>query len=77
MIRYVVREGGSIMPKITIDIPKNKKELTRIFLLGFKREKSYVASQRFKKLKGALKKAYPDVTSVELQHKMVANKFTL
>ncbi|MBI3353692.1 MAG: hypothetical protein HY034_02220 [Nitrospirae bacterium] len=65
------------MPKITIDIPitiekdipKNKKELTRIFLLGFKREKAYGALQRFKKLKGALKKAYPDVTSVELQHR--------
>ena len=65
------------MPKITIDIPKNKKELTKIFLLGLKREKAYGALQRFKKLKGAPIKAYPEDTTVELQHKMVANKFTL
>ena len=65
------------MPKITIDIPnsfekeipKNRKELTRVFLLGLKHERAYGALQKFKKLKGVLKEAYPSVTSVELQHR--------
>ena len=65
------------MPNITIEvpaniekeIPKNKKELTKVFLLGLKHEKAYKALRRFKKLKGVLKEAYPNVTSVELQHR--------
>jgi len=65
------------MPNITIEvpaniekeIPKNKKELTKVFLLGLKHEKAHKALQRFKKLKGVLKEAYPGVTSVELQHR--------
>ncbi|MDP2278738.1 MAG: hypothetical protein Q8K51_10995 [Nitrospirota bacterium] len=65
------------MPNITIevpssvekDIPKSKKELTRIFVLGLKHRKAYAALKRFKKLKGVLKEAYPSVTSVELQHR--------
>lgn len=65
------------MPKITIEIPddieneipKNRKELTKVFLLGLSHKKASDALQRFKKLRGVLKKAYPDMTSVELQHK--------
>lgn len=65
------------MTKITIEIPNNiekeipksRKQLTRVFLLGLKHKKASDALQRYKKLKGVLKKAYPDVTSVELQHK--------
>ena len=66
------------MPKIIIEvpneiekeIPKGKKALTRVFLLGLKRKKAYRALHKFKELKGVLKKAYPDVTSVELQHRV-------
>lgn len=65
------------MTKITIevpdeikkDIPKAKSQLTRIFLMGLEREKARKALEKFKKLKGCLKEAYPDVTSVELQHR--------
>jgi hypothetical protein len=65
------------MSKITIEvpkglekeIPKDKEELTRIFLMGLNREKSRKALLQLKKLKGCMKKAYPDTTSVELQHK--------
>jgi len=65
------------MTKITIelpddvkkDIPKGKADLTRIFLLGLKREKAQKALQQLKELRGCLKKAYPGVSSVELQHK--------
>jgi|GEM_PF-2893778 len=65
------------MPNITIEvpshvekeIPKNKKELTRVFLTGLKHGKAHKALRRFKKLKGVLKEAYPNMTSVELQHK--------
>lgn len=51
------------------DIPKKKGELTRIFLLGLERERARVALKEFRKLRGCLKKAYPDTSSVELQHK--------
>jgi hypothetical protein len=65
------------MTKITIEvpdevkkeIPKDKARLTRIFLMGLEREKAQKALQKFKKLKGCLKEAYPGVTSVELQHR--------
>ena len=66
------------MPKITIDIPseigkeipKSKKALTEVFLVGLRHKKAYEALQRLKKLKGVLKKVYPDATSVELQHRI-------
>lgn len=65
------------MPKITIEIPnnlenkipKNSEQLTKVFLLGLKQEKAHASLQKLKKLKGILKKAYPDMTSVNLQHK--------
>ncbi len=65
------------MSKITIEvpkglekeIPKDKEELTRIFLMGLNCEKASKALLQLKKLKGCMKKAYPDTTSVELQHK--------
>jgi len=65
------------MTRITIEVPDEVKdnlpednaELSRIFLMGLRRENTRKALEQFKKLKGCIKEAYPDVTSVELQHR--------
>ncbi len=64
-----MRISIEIPEEIREKLPQKEETLTKIFLLGLRKEKTRQALEKLRGLKGALKKAYPNITSVELQHK--------
>ncbi len=64
-----MRINIEIPDEIGKKLPPQKDALVRIFLSGLKKEKACQALEKLRGLKGALHEAYPDITSVELQHK--------
>ncbi len=64
-----MRISIEIPEEIREKLPQKEEALTKIFLLGLKQEKARQALEKLRGLKGTLKKAYPNITSAELQHK--------